>query len=242
MKNIILLFASICLLGCNIPNQEKSVKYVKDIAEGNYEKVLEETDNLLFKITPKDSFLIFSRKLNKSINNCFDDKSKIYLLSSEIKTKGEATANQIATVEICNDKDFVDIQLHFNLDTGKVTGVYVSDIYKVPSKTRYWISFAIGFIICIFVIYTIVRIKKSNMKKKWIKYLFVVFFNFPTLIITPINTHLKILKFQLFGFGLTAPNTHYTVEIALPIVSIIMLIIMSYGKKKNELMDNVNYY
>ena len=77
------------------------------------------------------------------------------------------------------------------------------------------------------------------MRKKWLIYFFVIFFNFPTLIVSPISTNLQVLKFQLMSLGFTAPNIHYKVEIALPIASIIMLIIISCKKKKKESLDNL---
>ena len=77
--------------------------------------------------------------------------------------------------------------------------------YFLPTITLFWQFWLFGLLaICVpvFNIYVIIQIKRSDLKKKWLKYIAVLFLNFPTIAYASVNgLSFKLLNFLGVGFG-----------------------------------------
>src|SRR5690606_39807244 len=72
------------------------------------------------------------------------------------------------------------------------------------------------------IFYVINKIRKSNLSKKWLKYISVVIFNFPTIIYNAITgLGFKIFQFTFLGLGFQATGyLNSVVTIGIPIAGI----------------------
>lgn len=123
-----------------------------------------------------------------------------------------------------NETDYGRVEFIYDDNTGKILNV-APDYAKqpIPSMTLHYLFIIIGFIILAFNIYMIVHIKKSNIKRKWLAYIGIIFLNFPTLIYnTTTGLDFQFFKFQFFGFGIDALGTYFSnVFLSIPIGAII---------------------
>ncbi|MFD2147345.1 hypothetical protein [Mucilaginibacter antarcticus] len=93
------------------------------------------------------------------------------------KTFGTNTSNNTAPnttvvfVEYTNRSHFGMIQAVFDDKSGKILDIKTLDIKeRIPSMTFYWLFGIIALCIPAFNIYMIILIKRSDMRRKWLKY------------------------------------------------------------------------
>ncbi len=69
---------------------------------------------------------------------------------------------------------------------------------KIPNMLFFWLFGILPILVLIFNIYVIRLIKKSDLKKKWLKYLGVLFFNVPAISFSAVNgLSFSLLSFQI---------------------------------------------
>lgn len=109
-----------------------------------------------------------------------------------------------AYIQFSNDDYFGVFKVSFDDESGKIKFINVLDIKKIiPSMLSFWLIGLIAILIPVFNVYVIVQIKRSDLKKKWIKYIAVICLNVPTIAYSAIHGFsFQLLQFQLlFGFG-----------------------------------------
>ncbi len=74
-----------------------------------------------------------------------------------------------------------------------------------PNMLLFWLFGIFPLAVLLFNIYVILKIKKSKLSKKWLKYLAVLFFNVPAITYAAVGgLSFKLLSFQIFfGIGFT---------------------------------------
>jgi hypothetical protein len=87
----------------------------------------------------------------------------------------------------------------FDDKSKKILNINTLDVKEpIPSMAFFWIFGLVAICIPIFNIYVIRQIKRSNLKKKWLKYIAVIFLNVPAITYSAVTgIALKLLNFQI---------------------------------------------
>lgn len=107
-------------------------------------------------------------------------------------------------VEFNNKKDFGVLKVLFDDESKKILNIKTLDVKApIPTMTYFWLFGLLAICIPIFNIYVISQINKSELNKKWLKYISVIFINVPALSYAAVNGFsFDLLSFQLF-FGIS---------------------------------------
>ncbi len=135
-----------------------------------------------------------------------------YSLMSAAKTystvEGNATPPNTTNVQVqfSNQKEFGVLKVLFDDTSKKILNLNAENkLYEIPNMIYFWLFGLITIWIPIFNIYVINQIRKSNLKRKWLKYIGVLFFNLPTISYSAMSgLSFKLLNFQFmlgFSFG-----------------------------------------
>lgn len=252
MRKLVLLFLiAFCIVGCSSFNKEKSIQIAKYIVEGDYEKVMEESDDLVFQQMSRYTFTIGLQSMHDLIQTGLGSEVEYTFIQSEKKyriQKGKEPNiednHDVTIIMLSNGNKSTMLTLFYNRETGKPYYFHVDDVRECD-MTRFWILSSLGLLVIAFIIYTIVRVKKSDMKKKWVKYILAVVVNIPLFLVTPVgvkpflflvtSSGVKLslgLSIMGVGFEYLGPDS-YT-KIAFPLGSIIVLYLLRKHNKKKE--------
>lgn len=127
----------------------------------------------------------------------------------------------LVLVEFNNKKDFGVLQVLFDDKSQKILKIKTLDVKEpIPSMTYFWLFGLLAICIPIFNIYVIRQIKKSELKKKWLKYIAVILLNVPALTFAAVDGFsLNLLSFQILlgvSFGYMGfLNSYWTFGIPL---------------------------
>lgn len=121
-----------------------------------------------------------------------------------------------------NDKNYGIIKFIYDDNTKKVLNVSPEfSNQPLPSMVLFYAVAIIGLAIPIFNIYVFNMIRKSQLKLKWLKYIALIFLNFPTIKYAPLDGFdFQFFNFQLLGYGFNFTSIFSTLAIALPIGAI----------------------
>lgn len=208
---VITLLTSCDFIRNSFTYKDKTEELVEAIIDEDYDKAYNQfaTEHEIAtdvdKETLKDGLIEFRELVVKN----FGTELEYTFIKSEKKfsTKEEGNTppnTTIALVEFKNDKDFGVFQLLFDDESGKILNIDPLDIKEpIPSMTIFWLFGILTISIPIFNIYVIRQIKRSNLSKKWLKYLAVIILNIPSISYTAISgLSFQLIKFQiLLGFG-----------------------------------------
>tara|TARA_R110002049_G_scaffold30345_7_gene103968 strand:+ start:288 stop:806 length:519 start_codon:yes stop_codon:yes gene_type:complete len=120
--------------------------------------------------------------------------------------EGESTApnTTLAQIEFSNDTGFGVFEITFDDNSNKILHIKTLDLKeKIPNMTFFWLFGILAICIPIFNIWIIRKIKRSNLKKKWLKYIAVIFLNVPAITYSAVyGLSFSLLTFQiLFGIS-----------------------------------------
>ncbi|MEZ4773574.1 MAG: hypothetical protein R3D00_10365 [Bacteroidia bacterium] len=148
------------------------------------------------------------------VNN-FGEDLDYSLMQSEkkISTEEENSTPPNTTrvyIQIANKEEFGVLNLMFYDPAKKIVNVSLMQIKeKIPNMLPFWLFGFIALCIPAFNIYVINQIRKSNFKRKWLKYLAVIVFNAPTITYSAISGFtFKLLFFQIL-LGVSLSYTGY---------------------------------
>lgn len=137
------------------------------------------------------------------INN-FGKELVYTLMSAEKKfstVEGESTPPNTTQVlvQIQSQEEFGVLKLLFDDSSKKILNLNSLNVKeKIPNMLTFWLFGLLAICIPIFNIYVINQIRKSNLKRKWLKYLAVLFFNVPAITYSAISgLGFKLLNFQI---------------------------------------------
>ncbi|MCP1996076.1 hypothetical protein [Flavobacterium sp. HSC-61S13] len=123
---------------------------------------------------------------------------------STVEANNTPPNTTVVTMEFHNQKEFGVIEILFDDLTKKITYFTIKDVKEpVPNMLYYWLFGLLAIAVLIFNVYVIVRIKRSDLKKKWLKYLAVICLNVPSIIYSAVGgLSFKLFYFQFFlGIG-----------------------------------------
>lgn len=140
----------------------------------------------------------------KMITENFGEKLEYSLMNSE-KTfstiEGNSTPQNTTRVQIqyTNQEEFGVLKVLFDDSSKKILNINPLNVKeKIPNMLPFWLFGILAICIPIFNIYVINQIRKSNLKRKWLKYLAIFFFNVPAITYSAIGgLGFKLLNFQI---------------------------------------------
>ncbi|MFI2741472.1 hypothetical protein ACG2LH_01920 [Zhouia sp. PK063] len=215
-KSIFLILTVSILTSCDFINNAFTYKdttegFVEALIKEDYEKSLTymATEHNGFKNTNLDTLKIGLSSFRKLIVNNFgtDLDYKFMTANKTFSTvEGESTAPNTtkAQIEFSNDKEFGVFEIIFDDNSNKIYNIKTLDIKEsIPNMTIFWLFGILAICVPIFNIWVIRKIKKSNLKKKWLKYIAVIFLNVPAVTYSAVyGLSFSLLSFQiLFGIS-----------------------------------------
>lgn len=85
-------------------------------------------------------------------------------------------------LQLANSKEFGQFQLLFDDNSGKVLNIQLQDMKApIPDLLPFWVFCLFTLAVLIFNIYAIIQVRKSQVTKKWQKYLLIFLLNVPTI-------------------------------------------------------------
>lgn len=212
MKKILLLFLTLTLLsGCEfISNtfeyKDKTEEFVEALLQENYDRCVElfAMEHEMARNTNPDSLKAALGNFRNLVVDNFGSELDYSLMKSE-KTWSTVEENNtppnttVVLVQFSNDTNFGVFKVLFDDQTKKILNINTLDVKEpIPNMTLFWLFGLIVICVPIFNIYVIRLIKKSTLKKKWLKYIAVVVFNVPAITYSAVGGFsFSLLSFQI---------------------------------------------
>lgn len=151
----------------------------------------------------------------------------------------------LVLIEFHGDKYVGILQVLFDDKTKKIDNIKALDVKQpIPDMTKFWLFGIFAAIVLAFNIYTIIMVKRSGLKRKWLAYIGIILLNVPTIQYQAIDgLFFKLLNFQ-FLLGVSFEKAGYLGSIwavAIPLGAIIARWRISRLNKEAELYD-AEYY
>jgi hypothetical protein len=205
------LFTSCDFINNAFTYKDTTEGFVEALIEEDYEKSLTymETEHEGFKNTNLDTLKAGLANFRQLVVNNFGTELDYRFMTAN-KTlstvEGESTAPNTtkAKIEFSNDKEFGVFEIIFDDNSNKIYNIQTLDIKEpIPNMMIFWLFGILAICVPVFNIWIIRKIKKSDLKKKWIKYIAVIFLNVPAIIYSAVNgLSFSLLSFQiLFGIS-----------------------------------------
>lgn len=233
-KQIVLTILIVFLLtGCDfIKNtftyKDKTKEFVEYLLKEDYNKCVDlfamehemakNTDIEAMKKGLADFRAFVVKNFGTELNYSFMKSEKKFSTNAEENTPPNTT---VALIEFSNDNEFGVFKVLFDDNSGKILNINTLDIKQpIPSMAIFWLFGLLAICIPIFNIYVIRQIKRSDLKKKWLKYIAVIFLNVPAITYAVVNgLSFNLLSFQILlgvSFGYMGYlNSYWTFGIPL---------------------------
>ncbi|MBJ2173073.1 hypothetical protein JBL43_02410 [Aureibaculum sp. A20] len=215
-KILLILLTASLFISCDFISNVFTYKdttegLINSIIEGDYEKSMTfmATKNDAFKNTNIDTLKkglhnfknLIVKNFGKELNYSFMTANKTF---STIEGEGTAPNTTKAQIEFSNDTEFGIFEIIFDDSTNKILYIKTLDLKeKIPNMIPFWLFGILALCVPIFNIWIIIKIKRSVLKKKWLKYIAVLFFNVPAITYSAVyGLSINLLSFQiLFGIS-----------------------------------------
>lgn len=187
--------------------KDKTSELVEILINEDYDKVVDcfAMEHDMAKNTNLDTMKLGLANFRQIIVDNFGTELDYKFMKSEKKRSTIEEDNTppnttLAMIEFTNDKEFGVFKVLFDDTSGKILNINTLDIKQpIPSMTIFWLFGLLALCVPIFNIYMIVRIKRSDLKKKWAKYIAVILLNVPALSYAAVGgLSFKLLNFQIF--------------------------------------------
>lgn len=260
MKKISFLVSTFLLLGfltsCDFINnsleyKETTKELVNDLLKKDYDNAVKlfALEHVSFAGTPSDTLKSRLPAFHDLLVSNFGEHVEFSFMAAEKKwTSSEGDQNLVADrlaaksptttvmMQISNDKEFGVLKFLFDDISKKVITVQILEINEpIPNMLKFWLFGLLALCVPIFNIYMIIRVKRSQFKKKWPKYLAILFLNVPAITYNAISgLSFGLLSFQIL-FGVSFGYMGYinsTWTFGLPIGGLYILNQLYKGKDK----------
>ena len=206
------LFTSCDFIKNSLTYKDKTENFVEALMDKDYDECVSmmATDHETAKKTNRDSLKFGLDQFRAVIGSNFGDGNFEYsLMKAEKKRSTVASDNTppnttLAHIEFSNGKNLGVFQVLFDDTSNKILNIHTLEIKaEKPNMLLFWLFGILPLTVLLFNIYVIRKIKKSNLKRKWIKYLAVIVLNVPAISYAAVDgLSYKLLNFQiLFGVG-----------------------------------------
>ena len=232
-QTLIIILAVILLTSCDfISNtfkyKDKTKEFVETLIKKDYNKcvALMAMDHEMAKNTNIDTMKFGLANFRELIVKNWGKELEYSFMNSEKKFSTLESDNTppnttLVLVEFDNQKEFGVLQVLFDDNSKKILNIKTLDVKApIPSMTYFWLFGLLAICVPIFNIYIIRLIKRSDLNKKWLKYIAVIFLNVPAITYAAVNgLSFKLLNFQILlgvSFGYMGfLNSYWTFGIPL---------------------------
>lgn len=212
IKQILMIVLTVSLLSsCDfIKNtfeyKDTTKEFVETLIKEDYDKCVDymAMEHEMAKNTNIDTMKLGLSNFRELIVKNFGTELDYSFMKSEKKfstVEGESTPpnTTVVLVEFSNDKEFGVFKVLFDDTSRKILNINTLDVKEpIPSMTIFWIFGLLALCVPIFNIYVIRKIKRSEFKKKWLKYIAVIFLNVPAFSYAAVNGFsFSLLSFQI---------------------------------------------
>jgi len=186
--------------------KDKTAQLIEILINEDYDKAIDcfAMQHDMAKNTNLDTMKIGLANFRQIIVDNFGTVLNYKFMKSEkkrstIKEDNTPPNTTLVMIEFSNDKEFEVFKVLFDDVSGKILQLNILYVKQpIPSMNIFWLFGLLALCIPIFNIYMIVQIKRSDLKKKWLKYIAVIFLNVPTLSYAAVNgLSFKLLSFQI---------------------------------------------
>jgi len=209
IKILILILTISFLTSCEFINNTFTYKdttegFVESLLKEDYEKCLTymALNHKGLKNIDLDTLKVsFSNFRQLIINNFGSDLDYRFMTANKTwsTVEGESTLPNTtkAQVEFSNDKEFGIFEIIFDDNSNKIYNIKTLDIKEpIPNMMMFWLFGILAICIPIVNIWVIRKIIRSDLRKKWLKYVAVIFLNVPAITYNAVNG----LSFSLLNF------------------------------------------
>lgn len=230
---VLTILTASLLTGCDfikntLTYKDKTKEFVEVLIKEDYNKCVDlmAMEHEMAKNTNIDTLKMGLANFRQLIVNNWGTKLEYSLRKSEkkfstIEADNTPPNTTLVFVEFNNQKYFGVLQVLFDDNSKKILNIKTLDVKApIPTMTYFWLFGLLAICIPIFNIYVIRQIKKSELKKKWLKYIAVIFLNVPALTYATVNGFsLNLLSIQILlgiSFGYMGfLNSYWTFGIPL---------------------------
>ena len=241
---LIFLLSSCTFIG-NVKNYNKTSKeLINSIIDEDYEKAYTFFAYDKYGEIPIDTFKIQIKKFRTLVVDNFGTKFDLSFMHAEKTTFSSNGLGPYPTkvqIQLKNDTHFGYFTIIFDDEVNQVLNINIENSKDaIPSMILFWIFGLLPLLVLIFNIYTIRKVVKSDVKRKWLKILGIFILNVPSFTYSIVNGFMvDLLSFQILlgvSFGIMGYiSTFWT--FGLPIGSFIANYKISQSNKKNELKE-----
>ena len=251
----ILLVFAFCLNGCNLISSlsgynSTTETFTNSLINRDFDKCISlmsvgrasDADVRQLKVNLDTFSKVIVRNFGTKLEYSFVKAEKKFSSNKEENLPPNTTLVQI---EFHGDKYVGVMEVLFDDKTRKIDNIKTLDVKQlIPDMTKFWLFgiFAAG--VLAFNIYTIVMVKRSGLKRKWLAYIGIVLLNIPTIQYNAIGgLSFKLLYFQIL-LGVSFQKMGYLGSawaVAIPLGAIIAQWRISQLNKDAELND-AEYY
>jgi hypothetical protein len=241
------LIAFTFIAGCTFPANSKkfgnsSQLFIESLLHKDYDKCI---DLLAFdpsKPLNRDSVRSGLDNFRNIIIKNFGDKLEYSFMKAEKTFSTEqgksAPANStLVYVQYKNKTDLGIIQGLFDDKTGKILDIKTLNVKeKVPNMIPFWLFGLVAICVPAFNIYMIVKVKRSDMKRKWLKYIEIIILNITAITYSAVHgLTIKYLSIQmLLGFSFSIGNYYDSYwTFSLPIGGLMILYRLKSGNYRS---------
>ena len=234
MKQFVLTILMVSLLtSCDfIKNtftyKDKTKDFVETLIKEDYTKCVDQMamTHEMAENTNIDTMKIGLANFRQLIVNNWGTELEYSFMKSEKKFSTVEADNTppnttLALIEFNNKKEFGVLEVLFDDKSQKILNIKTLDVKApIPTMTYFWLFGLLAICIPIFNIYVIRQIKRSDLKKKWLKYIAVIFLNTPAITYSAVSglsfklINLQILLGVSFGY-MGFLNSYWTFGIPL---------------------------
>lgn len=205
------ILVTIQLCGCNfIKNsftyKDKTKEFVDALLSEDYEYALtqmaleHESAQGVNKDTLKNSLSNFRKLIADNFGTKLDYKfmqsRKTWSTEPEKSTPPHTTN---AMIQFSNGKEFSVFNILFDDKSGKIININtINTKYTVPNMILFWLLGLLPLCVLAFNIYVIKLVKRSTLRRKWLKYMAIIVLNVPAISYAAVGGFgFKLLSFQI---------------------------------------------
>ena len=208
--------------------KDKTKDFVETLIKEDYTKCVDQMamTHEMAENTNIDTMKIGLANFRQLIVNNWGTELEYSFMKSEKKFSTVEADNTppnttLALIEFNNKKEFGVLEVLFDDKSQKILNIKTLDVKApIPTMTYFWLFGLLAICIPIFNIYVIRQIKRSDLKKKWLKYIAVIFLNTPAITYSAVSglsfklINLQILLGVSFGY-MGFLNSYWTFGIPL---------------------------
>lgn len=215
IKTIYLLITFTILTSCqfvknSLTFKDKTQDFVENLMKKEYDNCISKMalESEMGQNTNIDTLRLGLDEFRELIERNFGNGNFEYsLMKSEkkfstIESENTPPNTTLAFVEFSNKNEFGVFKILFDDNSKKIINISTLDVKeKKPNMTLFWLLVILPLGVLIFNIYIVIKIKKSSLSKKWLKYLAVICLNVPTISYAAVSGFsFELISFQiLFG-------------------------------------------